>query len=374
MTKIKAEAPLPPIVVFGIGNAGRSVGRSLRRQGIPITAFLDNLSGEGEFVLGAPVYNPCRAPSEISRGRAIVLFCVLNPELPLEDIASHLRNAGWEQVMSVAEFCRRYRESIPDLFWGVSPAYYEHPETLDAINEIRGIWADEASAKTFEALLAVRKHFDPSYQMGDSRLDTYFPPGIKRWKEPMRLVDGGSFDASILSGALRRGYHVEAAALFEPDAANLSRIAGQWIGPDASMGLHAPILCWPCAICDRDATLCFRSDGDMTSAVGDGGESRVPGIRLDTALWGFKPTLIKLDVEGSEIAALEGARGIIQKDRPAWAISAYHLADDLWEIPRWFQKNAARAGYRYYLRDHYDAKHDLDCPGVFEHVFYAVPS
>ena len=57
-----------------------------------------------------------------------------------------------------------------------------------------------------------------------------------------------------------------------------------------------------------------------------------------------------MDIEGSEIPALLGARSIIQSDHPTLAISVYHRGDDLWEIPALLLE--MNPGYRLYLRHH----------------------
>jgi hypothetical protein len=40
-----------------------------------------------------------------------------------------------------------------------------------------------------------------------------------------------------------------------------------------------------------------------------------------------------MDIEGSERAALEGARRLMGQHHPKLAVSAYHFPRDLWEIP-----------------------------------------
>lgn len=60
--------------------------------------------------------------------------------------------------------------------------------------------------------------------------------------------------------------------------------------------------------------------------------------------------LIKLDIEGSELAALQGAEGSLRRWRPKLAISLYHRPEDLFSIPLWL--NSLGCGYRFFL-DHY---------------------
>jgi hypothetical protein len=40
-----------------------------------------------------------------------------------------------------------------------------------------------------------------------------------------------------------------------------------------------------------------------------------------------------MDIEGAEREALGGARGMIARWKPELAVSVYHNATDLWEIP-----------------------------------------
>lgn len=61
-------------------------------------------------------------------------------------------------------------------------------------------------------------------------------------------------------------------------------------------------------------------------------------------------TLIKMDIEGAEQAALRGCARHIRQDRPKLALSVYHNFEDLWKLPRMIDEMAP--GYRFYLRYH----------------------
>lgn len=71
---------------------------------------------------------------------------------------------------------------------------------------------------------------------------------------------------------------------------------------------------------------------------------------------------IKMDIEGAELDAIEGARDLIQAHKPRLAISAYHKPEDLWEIP---QKLKA-------LNPRYDFIFGHHSPVHWESVFYTV--
>lgn len=46
-----------------------------------------------------------------------------------------------------------------------------------------------------------------------------------------------------------------------------------------------------------------------------------------------RATYIKMNIEGSEIPALKGAKYTISKYHPRLAIMGYHKTSDLWEVP-----------------------------------------
>ena len=59
---------------------------------------------------------------------------------------------------------------------------------------------------------------------------------------------------------------------------------------------------------------------------------------------------IKMDIEGAELAALQGARHTIQRFKPKLAISVYHRPHDLFEVPRLIQQ--LNESYEFFLDHH----------------------
>lgn len=94
----------------------------------------------------------------------------------------------------------------------------------------------------------------------------------------------------------------------------------------------------------------FSSYGTMSNRIDPAGEMVVPVSSIDHGLAGERVTFIKMDIEGSELAALHGAEKTICSQRPKLAISLYHRLEDVIEIPKYLL--SLIPDYRFYLR-HY---------------------
>lgn len=97
------------------------------------------------------------------------------------------------------------------------------------------------------------------------------------------------------------------------------------------------------------------------SRVEEEGGIVVNGLDLDSIVKEDRVTYIKMDIEGSERRALEGAKKSIQRYRPKLAVSLYHKFEDIVELPAYILELVPE--YKFYIR-HY-------CSDVCETVLYA---
>jgi len=105
---------------------------------------------------------------------------------------------------------------------------------------------------------------------------------------------------------------------------------------------------------EDDITLNFKNAGPATSVVLNRAlEETVAAITIDTFVEREhieRIDFIKMDIEGAELKALEGARRTIERFAPHLAITVYHKQEDLCTIPQYLKSLCP--DYEFYI-DHF---------------------
>lgn len=85
----------------------------------------------------------------------------------------------------------------------------------------------------------------------------------------------------------------------------------------------------------------LNSGGESFSVLKSSNVQEICVQKLDDVLKEEKVTFIKMDIEGSELPALQGAKNIIRKQKPKLAICLYHKIEDFGRYQyifiRWYQ-------------------------------------
>lgn len=82
----------------------------------------------------------------------------------------------------------------------------------------------------------------------------------------------------------------------------------------------------------ESGTVLFNSKAGRQSAVGDKGE-KIETVTVDELYRDKKVSYIKMDVEGAEDAALDGAVSTLKTHKPKLNIALYHRSGDIFNIP-----------------------------------------
>ncbi len=324
--------------LYGAGNMGREVLAHWRAAGVEPVAFLDRAAHRVGRVDGVPVIAP-DAVHDAAGSR--VLVALHSPGADVAAVVDDLVARGFGLVETLWDACRR-DGWLPALPYWLAPAT-DWSADADAIAAARALFDDERSVRAFDAQLALRTA--GRYGAGDAptAADQYFPADLPRWPEPLTLVDCGAFDGDTLRAARAAGYAVGGYVAFEPDPNNFAALS-------RDTGEMADARLFRAGVAAAGGTLRFAGGAGPSGRLDDDGAIEIPVVAIDEACAGFAPTLIKMDIEGGERGALDGARATIARCRPGLAIAAYHRPDDLWRIP--LAIAGLDLGYRFHLRSH----------------------
>jgi FkbM family methyltransferase len=160
------------------------------------------------------------------------------------------------------------------------------------------------------------------------------------------ILDCGAFNGGS-AAMFRRFYRPRRIYSFEPDRDNF-RMLTETVRLNGLDNV-APVRL---GVSRQKGTAPFRRAGFGSRICGEGGgnRDRIETTDIDSFVRenGVEPGVIKMDIEGAEAEALEGAWETIGKFRPVLLISIYHRLDDFFGIkPRAEEK---LPGYRFLVR------------------------
>lgn len=218
------------------------------------------------------------------------------------------------------------------------------PDLLAQREALAQIWeglADDTSREVYAAVLKARAEGDAGF----FRVSPYreYAHPVVRPRPGDTVIDAGAFrgHTSARFAWQMRGRGTLVA--LEPSLDNFRRLAR----------LPLPGLVPLClGVWHEHATLRFAEDGASSRVREDGGATiHVAPIDGIVEQLGLKRVdLIKLDVEGAERRALEGAAETLRRFRPKVLLSIYHRREDPWALP--LQLRALCPDYDFYVGHH----------------------
>lgn len=176
-------------------------------------------------------------------------------------------------------------------------------------------------------------------------IKTYFGlPGILPKTDEI-YIDGGSFDGDSIKEFVEwsKGRYKQIYAI-EPDINNYIALQNNIKKQNISNIKTIRGGLW-----NSNCFLNFKQQG-ISSCFDDSSTTRVKTITIDEFAEDIPVTFIKLDIEGAEYKALQGAETIIKNNKPRLAICVYHKPIDILEIPLYILSLVPE--YKLYLRQH----------------------
>ena len=368
--------PNLPVVVLGTGSQGIRVAEWLEKNSIPVKAFCETSAyyHPGKIVCGKPVYE------------YESLFSVFPHQNAAGGYGCHLVFAASGE--GVLDMWKYPVKTVKKHYFNLKTPYVgevkmtaewvnEHMDTLD---ETYQLLADDASRNVFLSCINERAHClkNPTphlYQLYTA--DQYFNDlyDLDRYENHV-LIDCGAYTgdtAEMFLAFLRAHGKMGRVLAFEPEAQKQIQIKAT--AEKLSITGMGEVECFPYAVGEKKGIITFATGLEGGSHCLEGNSNaknivQVPIVALDEILQDTEVSIIKMDIEGSELAALKGAKRIIAEQMPLLAICVYHRDDDLITIPQYIQQLVQKTGetYKFYLKHH--SLYPLD---IYETVLYAVP-
>ncbi len=342
-------------VLFGAGRLGRVAAAGLRKAGVEPIAFADNNPAlwNGE-VDGLHVLPPQEAVTRLSH-RAIFVVTVYTSQ-PVWDQLLHFG----VQPISFAELGWNYPKTL------LPHGNIEIPHAIfsqaDDVRSAVATWEDDLSRHEYLGQLAWHTSLDRSVLPPHlPQNEIYFPDDLVQMTPDEVFVDCGAFDGDTIQAFVdRSAASFREIVAIEPDPANVTALRQRVASMPEGVGRRVSVM--QNAVGSARQSVRFNAVGTAASSVGDG-QLEVECAPLDELLADVTPTYLKMDIEGAELDALQGARGVIARHAPVLAICAYHRLEHLWRIPLLIR--SYNQGHRLFLRRYADECWELVC--------YAVP-
>ena len=331
-----------PCYAFGRNEHVKNLSNFLQLEGVVDdyaggTSWNDLTVISGEAVpAGAMVVNCSMAISPLSAEKRISTL----PQVMALNYADLLRLADSE--LAVPQFVAAARV---DLTSNLS----RHRTVFESLT-------DEESKQVFNRVMSYRLTADPSFMRGFSvRFKEQYFEGFLGVPDDSIFVDCGGFDGDTTEIFASRHPNYANIYFFEPSIANMLKARDR-------LASLRNIEFVPLGVSNKREILRFDSASGSASAISMAGDSSIDVTTLDGHI-DERTDFIKMDLEGWELNALQGAERHIREHQPILAIAVYHHISDFWKIPEYVLSQ--HADYDIYLR-HYTE-------GWSETVMYFVP-
>lgn len=335
----------------GIGRRylfGRNENSEALAKVIDIDGFVDDYAELGSIWNGKPVVNSSDVPKQ-----AIIVNCVYNsrPVTALKNI----KQLGVAGVLAYSNLCYSLPTLVP------LPNFVIETRADIEINQSK--WEalsssldDEQSKQVLDDILSYRLtgNYASMTRYSFRPKDQYFEDFTACGSKEV-FVDAGGFDGDTTEEFCKRYPEYKKVYLFEPSSGNLEK---------AKIRLKdcRDIDFIQLGLADIEEKLWFNPDEGPSSCINSSGSCQIDVTTLDLYI-NNKVTFIKMDLEGWELKALQGAKQHLIEDKPKLAIAVYHNASDFWQIFEYVK--SIQKDYKVYLR-HYTE-------GWSETVMYFIP-
>lgn len=340
------------VVLFGAGKSAKATIDLLKDKNI--ICFFDNNSDKwGKEMHGYKIYSPLNISEIIDSNTAIVISSVSYQY----EIASDLINKYKVSEMDIFSYTNKYCEQF----------MYDTKKIIknfERINQVINLLADDESKEYVKNCIISRLTHNPLFIKENNNISRpYEYSSLVLPKKGDVIVDCGAYIGDTAEIFLEKlDGHCKIYCI-EPFKSSYDELCNN----TKLNNLSDKVECLNYAVSNEarvDVIRCNEGEVHMSANLNNKQGSLENEIKIEKIDNLFKDVeiinFIKMDIEGEEVNALEGARNIISSMKPDMMISAYHLVEHIWEIPEIIK--SMDLDYKIY------AGHQLGVP--FEIEFY----
>lgn len=307
-----AKSKEKQIVIFGAGELGHRVYNILKENNISVVCFCDNkTNGKIDPRTGLKIISLDELKGGIKD--TFIPIAVFDDE-GYASVCRQLLDFGFQKEDYINS--KIIAEKLPISYLEENAAKYKKAYSVLEDDFSKSVYLNRMKKAYFDK--------DISPIVSDAG-EEYFDSKVLLTDEEV-FVDCGGFDGdTALKFVNRTNGRFEKIIIFEPEEEKEEIIRKRMKDYEYDFYKYG--------VWSKEAVLKFDARGDCGSRVTEDGEAEIKVKTLDDTIFEDVPTYIKMDIEGSEIEALKGAKRIIQQYKPKLAICIYHNQEDLFEIP-----------------------------------------
>lgn len=316
-----------PIVLYGMGNGADKIISVLDRYDIKISGvFASDGFVRQKVFHGFPVTDYKTAKETF--GDMVVLLC-FGSALP--DVIANIKR--------IAESQELYAPDVP--VYGDTLFNMEYVvANRERLEKIYNLLADDTSKKVFENAVMYKLTGKIDYLFECETQPEEIYENILKFNDSETYFDLGAYRGDTVTEFLKNVNSYKKIIAVEPDKKTYNKLCIATQQLDNVTNVNA-------CISDIDGEIPFDMQHSRGSNIGQGSVV-INSVTIDTLAKEYAPTYIKMDIEGAEVAAINGGADTIACNKPKMQIAAYHRSEDLIGIPESVLK--LNPDYKIYLR------------------------
>lgn len=335
------------IILYGAGSAGIAFMHYLRRIGIEPACFSDgNTQKWGYMCEGLEIIDYHTIVERFGSDALVIVTINTDGKKYCKSFAEELRCAGHVGVHKALHDvgCKNvidytYFRRVRKLFCGdiynlpSCSDIYCMEKHVDEIAEVYEWLTDNISKKVFYDIVKFRLIDDSIKIRTEPQERQYFEYSFFEKRTNEVFIDCGAYNGISLKTFLyENNNQVESYYGIEPDYSNFKQLSTyvEKLEKELQGKIH---IINAAAYNHIFGEFLYQLEGPG-SFISDNGTKKVQTIMIDNIVNDKDVSFIKMNIEGSELNALLGARKTITKCNPRLAIAGYHKTWDLWKVPQ----------------------------------------